>query len=238
PITHLPVFSVYGDTDAKRHPPLDILRTLDAVVYDIQDIGERWWTYESTLGYFVEASGKTGVPLIVLDRPNPVTGAFVQGPVADAGRSSFVAYWTTPIRHGMTVGELAKMFNAEQNLNATLIVVTMKGWQRGDWLDSTGMTWTNPSPNMRSLNEATLYTGVTMVEGTNVSVGRGTDTPFELVGAPWIDERQFGAYLNGRKLAGVRFVPTRFTPTSATTPTRCATESISSSPIAISSTAL
>src|SRR6185369_4573681 len=201
PITHLPVFSVYGDTDAKRHPPLDILRTLDAVVYDIQDIGERWWTYESTLGYFVEASGKTGVPLIVLDRPNPVTGAFVQGPVADAGRSSFVAYWTTPIRHGMTVGELAKMFNAEQNLNATLIVVTMKGWQRGDWLDSTGMIWTNPSPNMRSLNEATLYTGVTMVEGTNVSVGRGTDTSFELVGAPWIDERQFGAYLNGRKLA-------------------------------------
>src|SRR6185369_6120839 len=215
PITHLPVFSVYGDTDAKRHPPLDILRTLDAVVYDIQDIGERWWTYESTLGYFVEASGKTGVPLIVLDRPNPVTGSFVQGPVADAGRSAFVAYWQTPLRHGMTVGELAKMFNAEQKLNATLIVVAMKGWQRGDWLDSTGMTWTNPSPNMRSLNEATLYTGVTMVEGTNVSVGRGTDTPFELVGAPWIDERQFGAYLNGRKLAGVRFVPTRFTPTSS-----------------------
>lgn len=215
PTTHLPVYSVYGDTAEKRHPPLDLIRTLDAVVYDIQDIGERWWTYESTLGYFVEAAGKTGVPLIVLDRPNPVTGSFVQGPVADAGRSSFVAYWQTPIRHGMTVGELAKMFNAEQKLNATLIVVTMKGWQRGDWLDATGMTWTNPSPNMRSLNEATLYTGVTMVEGTNVSVGRGTDTPFELLGAPWIDERQFAAYLNARKLAGVRFVPTRFTPTSS-----------------------
>jgi uncharacterized protein YbbC (DUF1343 family) len=192
-----------------------VLRTLDAVIYDIQDVGVRYYTYESTLGYFVEAAGNTGVPLIVMDRPNPVTGSFVQGPVADSGRSSFVAYWQTPLRHGMTVGELAKMFNAEQKLNATLIVVTMKGWQRGDWLDATGMTWTNPSPNMRSLNEATLYTGVAVVEGTNVSVGRGTDTPFELLGAPWIDERQFAAYLNGRKLAGVRFVPTRFTPTSS-----------------------
>jgi uncharacterized protein YbbC (DUF1343 family)/CubicO group peptidase (beta-lactamase class C family) len=213
--TQVPVYSVYGETDAKRRPPVDVLRTLDAVIYDIQDVGVRYYTYESTLGYFVEAAGNTGVPLIVLDRPNPVTGSFVQGPVADSGRSSFVAYWQTPLRHGMTVGELAKMFNAEQKLNATLIVVTMKGWQRGDWLDATGMTWTNPSPNMRSLNEATLYTGVAVVEGTNVSVGRGTDTPFELLGAPWIDERQFAAYLNGRKLAGVRFVPTRFTPTSS-----------------------
>jgi uncharacterized protein YbbC (DUF1343 family)/CubicO group peptidase (beta-lactamase class C family) len=213
--TQIPVYSVYGDSTDKRHPPLDVLRTLDAVIYDIQDVGVRYYTYESTLGYFLESCGKTGVPLIVLDRPNPVTGSFVQGPVADAGRSSFVAYWQTPLRHGMTVGELAKMFNAEQKLNATLIVVTMKGWQRGDWLDSTGMTWTNPSPNMRSLNEATLYTGVAIIEGTNVSVGRGTDTPFEVLGAPWIDERQFAAYLNGRKLAGVRFVPTRFTPTSS-----------------------
>jgi uncharacterized protein YbbC (DUF1343 family)/CubicO group peptidase (beta-lactamase class C family) len=213
--TQIPVYSVYGDSTDKRHPPLDVLRTLDAVIYDIQDVGVRYYTYESTLGYFLESCGKTGVPLIVLDRPNPVTGSFVQGPVADVGRSSFVAYWQTPLRHGMTVGELAKMFNAEQKLNATLIVVTMKGWQRGDWLDSTGMTWTNPSPNMRSLNEATLYTGVAIIEGTNVSVGRGTDTPFEVLGAPWIDERQFAAYLNGRKLAGVRFVPTRFTPTSS-----------------------
>jgi uncharacterized protein YbbC (DUF1343 family)/CubicO group peptidase (beta-lactamase class C family) len=213
--TQIPVYSVYGDSTDKRHPPLDVLRTLDAVIYDIQDVGVRYYTYESTLGYFLESCGKTGVPLIVLDRPNPVTGSFVQGPVADVGRSSFVAYWQTPLRHGMTVGELAKMFNAEQKLNATLIVVTMKGWQRGDWLDSTGMTWTNPSPNMRSLNEATLYTGVAIIEGTNVSVGRGTDTPFEVLGAPWIDERQLAAYLNGRKLAGVRFVPTRFTPTSS-----------------------
>jgi uncharacterized protein YbbC (DUF1343 family)/CubicO group peptidase (beta-lactamase class C family) len=213
--TQIPVYSVYGDSTDKRHPPLDVLRTLDAVIYDIQDVGVRYYTYESTLGYFLESCGKTGVPLIVLDRPNPVTGSFVQGPVADAGRSAFVAYWQTPLRHGMTVGELAKMFNAEQKLNATLIVVTMKGWQRGDWLDSTGMTWTNPSPNMRSLTEATLYTGVGVVEGTNISVGRGTDTPFELLGAPWIDERQFAAYLNGRKLAGVRFVPTRFTPTAS-----------------------
>lgn len=213
--TQVPVISVYGDSDAKRHPKLDDLRDLDAVLYDMQDIGERWWTYESALGYFVEAAGQTGVPLVVLDRPNPVTGSFVQGPVADAGRSSYVAYWTTPIRHGMTMGELAKMFNAEQKLNATLIVVTMKGWMRGDWYDSTGLTWTNPSPNMRSVNEAILYTGVTMVEGTNVSVGRGTDSPFELMGAPWIDERQLAEYLNARKLAGVRFVPVRFTPTSS-----------------------
>jgi uncharacterized protein YbbC (DUF1343 family) len=213
--TQIPVYSVYGDSTEKRHPPLDVLRTLDAVIYDIQDVGVRYYTYESTLGYFLESCGKTGVPLIVLDRPNPVTGSFVQGPVADAGRSAFVAYWQTPLRHGMTVGELAKMFNDEQKLNATLIVVTMKGWQRGDWLDSTGMTWTSPSPNMRSLTEATLYTGVGVIEGTNISVGRGTDTPFEVLGAPWIDERQFAAYLNGRKLAGVRFVPTRFTPTSS-----------------------
>ena len=213
--TQVPVYSVYGGTDAKRHPPLDVVRTLDAIVYDIQDVGVRYYTYESTLGYFLETSGQTGVPLIVLDRPNPVTGSFVQGPVADPARSSFVSYWQTPIRHGMTVGELAKMFNAELKLNATLMVVTMKGWQRGDWLDSTGMTWTNPSPNMRSLTEAALYTGVAIVEGTNVSVGRGTDTPFEVLGAPWIDERQFAAYLNQRKLAGVRFVPIRFTPTSS-----------------------
>jgi uncharacterized protein YbbC (DUF1343 family)/CubicO group peptidase (beta-lactamase class C family) len=213
--TQIPVYSVYGDSTDKRHPPQDVLRTLDAVIYDIQDVGVRYYTYESTLGYFLESCGKTGVPLVVLDRPNPVTGSFVQGPVADAGRSSFVDYWQTPLRHGMTVGELAKMFNAEQKLNATLIVVTMKGWQRGDWLDSTGMTWTNPSPNMRSLTEATLYTGVGVIEGTNISVGRGTDTPFEVLGAPWIDERQFAAYLNGRKLPGVRFVPTRFTPTSS-----------------------
>jgi len=213
--TQIPVYSVYGDSDAKRHPPLDVVKGLDAVIYDIQDVGVRWYTYETTLGYFLETAGKTGVPLVVLDRPNPITGSFVQGPVADAGRSSFVAYWTTPIRHGMTVGELAKMFNDEQKLNATLLVVTMKGWQRGDWMDSTGLTWTNPSPNMRSLTEATLYPGVALVEGTNVSVGRGTDTPFEVLGAPWIDERQLAAYLNARKLSGVRFVPIRFTPTSS-----------------------
>ncbi len=215
PVTQAKVYSVYGDTDAKKHPPLDVLRTLDAVIYDIQDVGVRFYTYETALGYFVEASGKTGTPLVVLDRPNPVTGSFVQGPVADPNRSSYVAYWTTPIRHGMTVGELAKMFNAEQNFNATLIVVTMKGWMRGDWLDATAMTWTNPSPNMRSLTEATLYPGIGEIEGTNISVGRGTDTPFEVVGAPWIDERQLAQYLNGRKLAGVRFVPIRFTPTSS-----------------------
>jgi uncharacterized protein YbbC (DUF1343 family) len=151
----------------------------------------------------------------VLDRPDPVTGSFVQGPVSDAGKESFTRYWAVPPRHGMTMGELAKMFNAERNLNAKLTVVPMEGWQRGDWFDSTGLVWVNPSPNLRSVYEASLYPGVAIIEGTNISVGRGTDTPFELVGAPWIKSREFAAYLNARGIAGVRFVPITFTPTSA-----------------------
>ena len=153
--------------------------------------------------------------MIVLDRPNPITGSFVQGPVSDAGRESFANYWTVPVRHGMTIGELAKMFNAERNINAKLTVVPMEGWQRGDWFDSTGLSWVNPSPNLRSVTEAALYPGVALIEGTNISVGRGTDTPFELVGAPWIKSRELATYLNARAIAGVRFVPITFTPSSA-----------------------
>jgi uncharacterized protein YbbC (DUF1343 family)/CubicO group peptidase (beta-lactamase class C family) len=213
--TGIPVYSVYGGTDAARHPPADVLRTLDAIVFDIQDAGTRFYTYETTLGYFLEAAAKSGIEIFVLDRPDPITGSFVQGPVSDAGRESFTNYWTLPVRHGMTMGELAKMFNAERNISAKLTVVPMEGWERGDWFDSTGLDWVNPSPNLRSVTEAALYPGVALIEGTNVSVGRGTDTPFELVGAPWIKSRELAAYLNARGMSGVRFIPLIFTPTAS-----------------------
>ena len=185
--TGAPVYSVYGDSDAKRRPTPEQLAGLDAIVYDIQDAGVRFYTYESTLGYFLEAAAKAGKEIFVLDRPDPIGGVYVQGPIADAGRESFVSYWQTPVRHGMTVGELARMFNGERSIGAKLTVVPMEGWMRGDWFDSTGRMWINPSPNMRNLTEDELYPGIGMIEGTNISVGRGTDTPFELVGAPWID---------------------------------------------------
>jgi uncharacterized protein YbbC (DUF1343 family)/CubicO group peptidase (beta-lactamase class C family) len=210
--TGVSVYSVYGDTDAKRRPSTAALETIDILVYDIQDIGVRFYTYESTLGYFLEAAAKAGKEIVVLDRPNPIGGAYVQGPVADAGRESFVSYWQTPIRHGMTTGELAKMFNAERSINAKLAVVPMQGWIRGDWFDSTGELWVNPSPNMRSLAAATLYPGIGMIEASNISVGRGTDTPFELVGAPWADAVDLSRHLNARNIAGVRFMPIEFTP--------------------------
>jgi uncharacterized protein YbbC (DUF1343 family)/CubicO group peptidase (beta-lactamase class C family) len=213
--TGVAVYSVYGATDAARRPSADGMRSLDALVIDIQDAGARFYTYETTLGYFLEAAAAAGVEVIVLDRPDPITGSFVQGPVADAGHESFTNYWTLPVRHGMTLGELAKMFNVEKNINVKLTVVPMEGWQRGDWFDSTGLGWVNPSPNLRSTTEAALYPGVALIEGTNVSVGRGTDTPFEVVGAPWIKSREFAAYLNARGIAGVRFVPVTFTPASS-----------------------
>ena len=213
--TGVPVYSVYGGSDAARRPPPDVLRSLDAIVFDIQDAGVRYYTYETTLGYFLEAAAKAGIEMIVLDRPNPITGSFVQGPPADEGKESFTNYWTLPVRHGMTMGELARMFNAERGINAKLTVVPMDGWQRGDWFDSTGLDWVNPSPNLRSVTEAALYPGIGLIEGANISVGRGTDTPFELVGAPWIKSREFAAYLNARGIAGVRFVPVTFTPTSS-----------------------
>jgi uncharacterized protein YbbC (DUF1343 family) len=210
--TGVPVYSVYGGTDAARRPPPDVMKNLDAVVFDIQDAGARYYTYETTLGYFLEGAAAAGIELIVLDRPDPVTGSFVQGPVSDAGKENFTDYWTVPVQPGMTMGELAKMFNAERNINAKLTVVPMEGWQRGDWFDSTGLVWVNPSPNLRSVTEAALYPGVAIIEGTNVSVGRGTDTPFELLGAPWMKGKELAAYLNARGIAGVRFVPLTFTP--------------------------
>jgi uncharacterized protein YbbC (DUF1343 family)/CubicO group peptidase (beta-lactamase class C family) len=213
--TGVPVYSMYGSTDAKRRPDTAVLGGLDVLVFDIQDAGVRFYTYETTLGYFLEAAAKTGKEIVVLDRPNPVNGAFVQGPVADADRESFVSYWRTPVRHSMTMGELARMFNGERGIGARLRVVPMEGWMRGDWFDSTGELWVNPSPNLRSLNEAVLYPGIGMIETTNVSVGRGTDTPFELVGAPWVSAADLARYLNARAISGVRFVPVQFTPSNS-----------------------
>ena len=210
--TGIPVYSVYGGTDAARRPSPEVLKNLDAVVVDIQDAGVPFYTYETTLGYFLEAAAKAGIEIIVLDRPNPITGSFVQGPLPDPGRESFVSYASVPVRHGMTLGELAQMWNAERNIHARLQVVAMEGWMRGDWFDSTGVNWINPSPNLRSLTAATLYPGVALVEYTNVSVGRGTSTPFEMVGAPWINARELAQYLNARNISGVRFVPVSFTP--------------------------
>lgn len=210
--TNTPVYSVYGATDASRRPPENVLKQLDAVVVDIQDIGARFYTYTTSMRYFLEAAAKAGIEIFVLDRPNPITGTVVQGPVSDID-DSFINFHNVPVRHGMTMGEIAQMLNAERNIGAKLTVVQMQGWMRGDWFDATNQMWVNPSPNMRDLNQATLYTGVAVIEATNVSVGRGTDTPFELMGAPWIKAREFADYLNRRMIPGVRFVPTTFTPT-------------------------
>jgi uncharacterized protein YbbC (DUF1343 family)/CubicO group peptidase (beta-lactamase class C family) len=211
PATGLPVISLYG-SEEKRHPSIDTLRQLDAVVIDLQDVGVRYWTYDAAMGYLLEAAAKVGIDIVVLDRPNPVTGSFVQGPTSDIGRNSYTNYMPIPVRHGMTIGELARYYNGEGHLNAALTVVPLQGWQRGDWFDSTGLTWINPSPNLRSQRATELYTGLGLIETSNVSVGRGTDTPFELLGAPWIDARTFARTLNARLLPGVRFIPVSFTP--------------------------
>ncbi len=210
--TGLPIYSLYGKT---LSPDVDILKTLDALIYDIQDVGCRFYTYISTLGLCMEACAKAGIHYVVLDRPNPIGGTLVEGPVADADSLSFTAWHTLPVRHGMTVGELARLFNVERKIGAGLIVVPCRGWRRNDYYDATGLTWTNPSPNMRCLNQATLYPGIGLLETTNLSVGRGTDTPFEHFGAPWLDARGLASALNARNVPGVRFVPIRFKPASS-----------------------
>lgn len=210
--TGLPIYSLYGET---RRPKPEQLKDLDAIVYDIQDVGARFYTYISTLGYVMEEAARAHIPVFVLDRPNPIGGVDVEGPVADADKLSFIAYHRIPVRHGMTVGELARLYNEERKLGCDLRVIKMEGWRRAMWYDATNLVWVNPSPNMRSLTAAALYPGVGLLETTNVSVGRGTDTPFEIVGAPWLDGQRLASYLNGRKLAGVRFVPVRFTPQSS-----------------------
>ena len=212
--TGIPVISLYGATEAKKRPPVEELKKLDAVIMDIQDAGSRFYTYPTTLGYLLEAAAQAGIEVVVLDRPDPVTGSFVQGPISQPNFKVFANYHPLPVRHGMTLGELGQYFNGERKIGAQLRVIPMQGWVRGDWFDSTGITWVGPSPNLRSVNEAMLYPGVAVIEGTNISVGRGTDTPFEVVGAPWIDGRAFADYLNARLIAGVRFVPVNFTPSS------------------------
>jgi uncharacterized protein YbbC (DUF1343 family)/CubicO group peptidase (beta-lactamase class C family) len=212
PVTGLPVHSLYGKTE---RPTAAELRGIDALVYDIQDAGVRYYTFITTLGYSMEAAAAHHIDFYVLDRPNPINGFNVEGPVMDAGLKSFVGYFPLPVRHGMTVGELAQMFNQEEHLGVRLHVIKMQGWRRKDWFDETGLSWVAPSPNLRNLVEAALYPGVGMIEGANVSVGRGTDTPFEVLGAPWIDARQLAAYLNARKIQGVRFMPADFTPSSS-----------------------
>ena len=207
--TGLPVYSLYGDN---LRPSDAMLEGLDALVFDIQDAGVRFYTYITTMAYSMEAAARKGIAFYVLDRPNPITGSIVQGPVMDKALKSFTGYFTLPSRHGMTAGELSLMFNTENRINAELHVIKMQGYERTDWYDETGLPWVNPSPNLRTLSETVLYSGVAMVEGANVSVGRGTDTPFELLGAPWIKGIALSEYLNARKIQGVRFMPVEFTP--------------------------
>jgi uncharacterized protein YbbC (DUF1343 family)/CubicO group peptidase (beta-lactamase class C family) len=212
PLTGLPVYSLYGED---TRPTEKMLQGLDALVYDIQDAGVRFFTYITTLGYAMEVAAKKGIDFYVLDRPNPITGSHVQGPILDKELNSFTGYYPLPLRHGMTVGELAGLFNAEKRIGAKLHVIRMEGYKRTDWYDETGLPWTHLSPNLRTLTQATLYPGVAMVEGANVSVGRGTETPFELLGAPWMDGKKLAEVLNSREINGVTFSPVDFTPDSS-----------------------
>jgi uncharacterized protein YbbC (DUF1343 family)/CubicO group peptidase (beta-lactamase class C family) len=211
--TGLTIHSLYGET---RRPTPAMLEGLDAMVVDLQDIGARFWTYISTMVYVMEEAAKRGLPVYVLDRPNPINGYQIEGPSLDQAMTSFTGYFPAmPVRHGMTLGELARLFNGENKIGAALTVVPMQHWDRTQWFDETGQPWVNPSPNMRNLNEATLYPGIGSFEGTNISVGRGTDTPFEQIGAPWIDGVQLADAMNARALPGIRFYPVRFTPSSS-----------------------
>ena len=205
----LPVYSLYGET---RRPKPEQLKDLDAIVYDIQDIGARFYTYTATLKNVLEEAAKAGKPVYILDRPNPINGVDVEGSLADEDKLSFTAAHTIPVRYGLTIGELGLMMNSERKIGANVQVIKMENWSRSMWFDETNQTWINPSPNMRSLTEATLYPGIGLLETTNVSVGRGTDTPFEVVGAPYIDGRNLAEYLNERNIKGVRFVPVKFKP--------------------------
>ena len=206
--TGLPIYSLYGE---KRKPTPEQLKDLDALVYDIQDIGCRFYTYPSTMGLAIEAAAENGKQIFVLDRVNPITGTMIDGPVL-AAPPTFVGFYKVPLRHGMTLGELAKMYNAEKNLKANLTVIEVERWHRNEWFDDTGLPWSNPSPNMRNLKQAILYPGVGLLESA-LSVGRGTDTPFEIIGAPYVDDVRLAEELNRAGLPGVSFVPIRFTPT-------------------------
>lgn len=207
--TGINIISLYGKN---RRPTTDMLAGINTLVFDIQDIGTRFYTYISTMGEAMHAAAENDIRFVVLDRPNPINGVIVSGPVLDEGRQSFTGFHRLPIRHGMTTGELARMFNAELQLDLDLQIIPVEGWQRADYFDVTGLKWINPSPNMRNLSEAILYPGIGLLETTNLSVGRGTATPFELFGAPWLDGGMFALELNKLSLPGVRFMPLQFTP--------------------------
>ncbi len=210
--TELPIYSLYGE---RRQPTAEQLDQVDCLVFDVQDIGARFYTYISTMGLAMEAAAEHNKQFIVLDRPNPVGGVEVAGPLPDPFEQSFISYHPLPIQHGMTVGELARMFQVEKKLKLDLHVVTIDGWSREQTFDQTGLLWVNPSPNIRNLNQALLYPGIGLLESTNISVGRGTDQPFELFGAPWMDGQAVARWLNRSELPGVRFVPLRFVPQSS-----------------------
>ena len=210
--TELPIHSLYGET---RRPTAAMLQGLDTMVVDLQDIGARFYTYATTMAYVLEEAVARGLQVVVLDRPNPIGGVAVEGQILEESATGFTGYFSAPVRHGLTLGELARLFNTERGIAAELEVVAMRGWRRRTWFDQTGLSWVNPSPNMRNLHQALLYPGVGAIEGTNLSVGRGADTPFEQIGAPWIDGRELARELNTRRVPGVRVYPLRFSPDSS-----------------------
>ena len=210
--TGIRIFSLYGKT---LRPTPEMLTGIDTLVFDVQDLGVRFYTYETTMLYAMHEAAKAKIAFVVLDRPNPLTGGHIEGPMLDAGNLSFVGGFPLPLRHGLTMGELARMENAELKLNANLTVIEMQGWKRADWFDATGLSWVNPSPNIRNLNSAILYPGLALLEySTNYSVGRGTGSPFEQIGAEFINGKQLANYLNARNIPGVVVQPTRFKPES------------------------
>jgi uncharacterized protein YbbC (DUF1343 family) len=212
PKTGLPVISIYGATPEKRHPSPQQLAGLDAVVIDLQDVGVRYWTFQALMQYFLEASAANHIEVILLDRPNPVNGLAVQGPISTPGRENYVNPYAEPMRPGMTMGELARFFNGERHLHAELTVIPMKGWHRSDWYDDTGVLWVNPSPNIRSLTQSIVYLGTGLLEGTNVNVKGPVEPPFERFCAPWIKATELAAYLNARKIPGAGFMPMFYVP--------------------------
>lgn len=205
----VPIHSLYGAT---KRPTEAMLAPLDALLFDIQDAGARFYTYSTTMAYAMEAAAKRGIPFFVLDRPNPITAERVGGPVMEAAYKSFTGYFPLPTQHGMTLGELARLFNGENALGADLRVIAMQGYRRSMWYDETGLPWIGPSPNLRTLTATILYPGVALLEAANISVGRGTDTPFEVLGAPWIDGDKLAQALQSRAVAGVHIVPAQFRP--------------------------
>jgi uncharacterized protein YbbC (DUF1343 family) len=207
--TGLPVFSLFGET---RRPAPEMLANLDALVYDIQDAGVRFYTYVTTMGYCMEEAAKRHISFYVLDRPDPIGGEVIEGPMLDRDKISFVAYFPMPVRFAMTLGELAQMFNAENHIGVDLHIIGMQNWRRSETYDQTGLAWIAPSPNLRTLRAAFPYPGIEILQAGGVSVGRGTDTPFELFGAPWIRGAELAAELNRRKIPDVAFAPTKFTP--------------------------